>query len=97
MAVHGAVTLPLEMVVVTSLQGVPVTVSTWQKAIPSVSAVASPAMRTSTASQTVLPSEHVRVSGCRMCLNFLPVTDGSSEFMFGKCAQVELLSLVKEF
>ena len=71
-------------------------VSTWQKAIASLS---SAPVTADTASQTELRWEHAatQVSGCRVCPTLMPVPDGSSKYTCGRCTQVEeLLRLVTE-
>ncbi|KAK4817820.1 hypothetical protein QYF61_000655 [Mycteria americana] len=66
------------------------TVSTWQKAVASLS---SSHTTTDTASQTELWWEHAasQVSGCRVCPALMPVPDGSSEHTRGRYAQAEEL------
>lgn len=74
-------------------------VSTQQRAVPSTSLTAPPAVRTDAATQPELGREHVvaEVPGCRVCPSFCSVSDGSSDFTCGRWAQVkELLSLVAE-
>lgn len=74
-------------------------VSTWLKAVPSVSLMAPPAARIDAVTQTELSRDHaaVQIQGCRVCPSFRSVSDGSSELTCGRCAQVkELLRLVTE-
>lgn len=73
-------------------------VLTQQKTMSSEYPVASPVTESNTVTQTELPSECVviQVSGCTVCPSFLSVSDGSSEYVCGRYAQVELLSLVTE-
>ncbi|KAK4807042.1 hypothetical protein QYF61_018383 [Mycteria americana] len=68
-------------------------VSTWQKAVVSLNSALT---TTDAASQTELWWEHAatQVSGCRV---YPTLSDGTSEYTCGKCAQVEeLLCLVTE-
>lgn len=48
--------------------------------------------------QMELPREHgtTQVPSRRVCLSFLSGSDGSSEHTCGRCAQVELFSMVAE-
>ena len=89
---------PPPLVIIT-LQGAQAVVTTRQKAMSSASSVVLAPTGTDAATQTELPREHaaIQVSGCRVCLRFLLVSEGSSENSCGRCTQVEeLLSLVAE-
>lgn len=64
----------------------------------SVPPVATPTTGITITTQMEVPREHgtTQAPSCRVCLSFLSGSDGSSEHTCGRCAQVELFSMVAE-